>query len=97
MYRYGGEELLVVLPGQDLEGAAIAAERMRREVESLQVAHPGIGPPPGVVTVSGGVACYSPDDGGDPGKVLKRADESSTRRRTGGATGSRWRARSGAI
>ena len=69
VYRYGGEELLAVLPAQDLEGAAIAAERMRQEVESLAIPHPGIGPPPGLVTVSGGVASYSPDDGGDVGQA----------------------------
>ncbi len=83
VYRYGGEELLAVLPAQDLEGATIAAERMRREVESLDVPHPGIGPPPGIVTVSGGVACYSPDDGGDAGKLVKRADEMLYRAKNG--------------
>ena len=84
VYRYGGEELLAILPAQDLEGAASAAERMRHEVESLQVPHPGIGPPPGVVTLSAGVACYSSDDGGDPGKVLKRADEMLYKAKNGG-------------
>jgi diguanylate cyclase (GGDEF)-like protein len=74
VYRYGGEELLVVLPEQDLEGATIAAERMRCEVEALAIPHPGIGPPPGVVTVSGGVACYSREDGGDVAKLIERAD-----------------------
>ena len=45
VYRYGGEELLAVLPAQDLEGAAIAAERMRGAVEALAIPHPGLGPP----------------------------------------------------
>jgi diguanylate cyclase (GGDEF)-like protein len=84
VYRYGGEELLAVLPAQDLEGGAIAAERMRHEVESLGVPHPGIGPPPGLVTISGGVACHSPEDGDDVGKLLKRADEALYRAKNDG-------------
>jgi diguanylate cyclase (GGDEF)-like protein len=35
--RYGGEELAVVLPGTDLEGAERFAERVRREVAELRV------------------------------------------------------------
>ena len=35
--RYGGEELAVVLPQTDLEGAAQLAERMREAVERLRL------------------------------------------------------------
>ncbi len=84
VYRYGGEELLMVLPEQDLEEATHAAERGRREVEALAIAHPGIGPPPSVVTISGGVASYRAEDGGDVGKLLKRADEVLYRAKNGG-------------
>jgi diguanylate cyclase (GGDEF)-like protein len=35
--RYGGEELAVVLPDTDLDGAFAAGEHVRREVESLRV------------------------------------------------------------
>ena len=84
VYRYGGEELLAVLPEQDLQGAAIAAERMRQAVESLAVEHPGLGPKPSVVTVSGGVASYSDEDGGDVGSLLKRADEMLYKAKNGG-------------
>src|SRR4029078_12662792 len=52
VYRYGGEEFLVLLPEQTLETAAPAAERLRRVVEDLAVPHPD----GGVVTVSVGVA-----------------------------------------
>ena len=34
-YRFGGEELLVILPEQTVETAAIAMERVRRAVEGL--------------------------------------------------------------
>jgi len=59
VYRYGGEEFLVLLPEQTLETAALAAERLRRVVEDLGVPHPD----GGVVTVSVGVA--APAEGGE--------------------------------
>jgi two-component system, cell cycle response regulator len=71
-YRYGGEELLVALPEQDAEGAAAVAGRMRAAVEALGIAHPGL-TPPGVVTLSGGVATFEPGD--DATSLLFRADD----------------------
>ena len=35
--RYGGEELAVVLPQTDLDGAELLAERMRAAVEALEI------------------------------------------------------------
>lgn len=35
--RYGGEEMSVILPQTDIEGAAMLAERMREAVEELEV------------------------------------------------------------
>jgi diguanylate cyclase (GGDEF)-like protein len=35
--RYGGEEMAVALPGTDLEGAYLFAERVRRSIESLDL------------------------------------------------------------
>ena len=52
---YGGEELAVVLPQTDAEGAALLAERMREAVEALQVLRVGGGGSLGV-TASFGVA-----------------------------------------
>lgn len=37
--RYGGEELLLVLPGTSLEGAHSAAERVRQAIADLTVVH----------------------------------------------------------
>jgi diguanylate cyclase (GGDEF)-like protein len=52
VYRYGGEEFVVLLPEQTLDGARLAAERLRAAVEALALPHPG----GGAVTVSIGVA-----------------------------------------
>jgi len=77
-YRYGGEELLVALPEQTLETAAIAAERMRAAIESLAIPHPAAR----VVTVSGGVACVDGD--GDVADLLSRADAALYEAKEGG-------------
>ncbi len=34
--RYGGEEFVVILPGEDIDGAAVLAERFRRSVEHAE-------------------------------------------------------------
>jgi diguanylate cyclase (GGDEF)-like protein len=70
-YRYGGEELLVAFPEQDLGTATIAAERMCSAIEALEIPHPGL-PAESVVTVSGGVACLGPDE--SVASLLGRAD-----------------------
>jgi two-component system, cell cycle response regulator len=58
-YRYGGEEFLVVLPGQSRVGAAVAMNRMRQAVEALAIPHEG-NTPPGVLTLSVGIAAVEP-------------------------------------
>ena len=73
VYRFGGEELLVVLPEQTLDTAARAAERLREAVQKLAIPHPAR-VPAGVVTVSAGVAELKRSDGGQFGAVLDRAD-----------------------
>ena len=35
--RYGGEELAVILPGTDLDGAYNLAERVRAGIEALEL------------------------------------------------------------
>ena len=51
LYRYGGEEFLVVLPEQALADAICAMDRVRAGIEKLAIPTPG-----GVVTISVGVA-----------------------------------------
>lgn len=53
--RYGGEEFAVLLPRTDPAGAAFVAEKMRREIESLGIAHRS-SPTAPILTISLGVA-----------------------------------------
>jgi two-component system cell cycle response regulator len=59
VYRYGGEEFLVILRDHRLEAAVRAMERVRLAVEGLGIAHPD--GPAGVVTISVGVAELAPE------------------------------------
>lgn len=59
--RYGGEEIGILLPNTDLEGAWAVAERIRQAVEQLQMPHTGS--PFGWVTLSAGVATIAPQRG----------------------------------
>ncbi|GAB2817255.1 GGDEF domain-containing protein [Lentzea nigeriaca] len=73
VYRYGGEEFLVLLSDQDLASAVIGAERVRAAVEAQRMPHPhGLG---GVVTVSVGVAAFTAFHPQDPDAVLRHADD----------------------
>ncbi|MDN2717846.1 MULTISPECIES: sensor domain-containing diguanylate cyclase [unclassified Janthinobacterium] len=56
--RYGGEEMVVLLPGSDLAGTLAVAESIRGAVQSMEIAHTGN--PLGIVTVSIGVEAFSP-------------------------------------
>jgi diguanylate cyclase (GGDEF)-like protein len=71
--RYGGEELLVVLANTDAIGARIVAERLRKAVESLGIAHAGA--PAGIVTISAGFATMLPDPDTSPRELVEIADE----------------------
>jgi diguanylate cyclase (GGDEF)-like protein len=52
--RFGGEELAVIMPGVDLAGAIVVAERMRAAVEGTAMTQ-GVGATHPVVTISVGV------------------------------------------
>jgi diguanylate cyclase (GGDEF)-like protein len=57
--RLGGDEHFVVLPGTDLEGAFLLAERVRGQIEVLEIASVDGNGPPVRVTASFGVASLS--------------------------------------
>ena len=73
-YRYGGEEFLVILPEQSLESATVAAERLRRRVEDLRIPHQAK-TPPGIVTISAGLAALPSGEKKLAADLLKEADD----------------------
>ena len=73
VYRYGGEEFLILLPEQSLDDGLVAAERFRRAVEELAIPHDS-NPPDKVVTVSAGVALLSHSGGKSVAAWLNEAD-----------------------
>lgn len=74
VHRYGGEELLLVLPESTLDDAHIVAERAIGQVSQMGMEHEAS--EHGVVTLSAGVACVQRD--GKPGAgwplVVESAD-----------------------
>ena len=69
--RPGEDELAILLPQTDRNGAFLVAERFRREVE-IHFSRREAGGQPAGLTVSGGVAAY-PEDGPDAEPLLAHA------------------------
>ncbi|GJD96400.1 GGDEF domain-containing protein [Methylobacterium iners] len=69
-FRFGGEEILVLLPGSDLATALKAAESLRAAIEAAAIPHPAVG---GVVTASFGVASILAP-GADVSALIAAAD-----------------------
>jgi diguanylate cyclase (GGDEF)-like protein len=70
--RYGGEEFVVLLPGADGAEAHDIAERARREIEALRIAHEAA--PCGFVTLSVGIATFAPEDAASEQALMEAAD-----------------------
>lgn len=71
--RYGGEEMVVLLPGTDLVGTLGVAESIRSAIQSIGIEHTGN--PVGVVTVSVGVEAFAPIHlGNQPVELVEAAD-----------------------
>ncbi|MDO6965539.1 GGDEF domain-containing protein [Rhizobium alvei] len=71
VFRYGGEEMLVLVPGVDLGEAADLAERIRHAIEALHIRNGGTATSP-YVTASLGVAANG--SSGTFDHLLERAD-----------------------
>ncbi len=56
VYRYGGEELLLLLPETGLDGAEILVERIMKEIRGVAIPHSQS--PFGMVTLSCGIVSY---------------------------------------
>lgn len=70
--RYGGEELIIVMPDASLENTILRAEEIRQGIEQLQLRHQGTLLE--AVTISVGVSCF-PDDGIEPESLIRIADK----------------------
>ena len=70
--RYGGEEFVVILPSCDIAGAAVVAERVRRQVETLHEGDESTLPAP--VSVSVGLAAMCDARDSTPADLLRAAD-----------------------
>jgi diguanylate cyclase (GGDEF)-like protein len=75
VYRYGGEEFLLLLPESGLNDAAAAAARICRAVEAAAIPHHARPTTPPIVTVSGGVACQPTGVTLSPPQLIQHADE----------------------
>ncbi|WP_343186693.1 diguanylate cyclase [Anoxynatronum sibiricum] len=72
--RYGGEEFIIMLPNTDMAGACRVAEKIRKNVEALQIKHP-YSQIHRVITVSFGVAAATPSRATTPEALVRRADQ----------------------
>lgn len=81
--RFGGEEIVVLLPGTDERGGLFVAERIRGAVASLGIEHHGS--PFGIVTISAGVTSLLPGPADDPHHALvEAADQALYRAKSAG-------------
>jgi two-component system chemotaxis response regulator CheY len=74
VYRYGGEEFLLVMPLGRPEHAVASAERILHAVNLMSLPHVARPVAPAIVTVSAGVACHGPASPGGVEELIERAD-----------------------
>jgi diguanylate cyclase (GGDEF)-like protein len=70
--RYGGEELVMLLPDTDLASAVTLAQKVVDRLRGMQLPHPAS--PSRCVTLSAGVVADVPEMGVDPDALLQMAD-----------------------
>lgn len=80
--RYGGEEFVVLLPDTEMTGAQDVADKIQKEVESLNMEHKASSF--GRVTFSMGIASIIPDNKITPGELVEWADKALYRAKSEG-------------
>lgn len=83
VFRYGGEEFVVTLPGTSLSGTLRTAERLRLAVENLKIPHKGRKDTRKHVTISLGVSAADTNKD-DMKSLLQAADENMYHAKQGG-------------
>lgn len=83
VYRYGGEEFLLILPEQSLDSATLAMERVCKAVESLAIPLDS-GPPARIVTLSAGIAALNLGESEGLELLIARADAALYRAKKAG-------------
>ena len=81
--RFGGEEIIVMLPGHDLDAARALAERLRLRISDAGLVHPD-SPAAAHLTVSIGVAAMQPEAGIPPERLIAAADRALYAAKAGG-------------
>lgn len=71
--RFGGEEMVLILPGRTLAEASAIAERLRAAVEAAAMPHPD-SPVAACVTISIGVSAVVPNAAQPPETLVSMAD-----------------------
>ncbi|HEX8478814.1 MAG TPA: diguanylate cyclase, partial [Telluria sp.] len=80
--RYGGEEFCVVLPDISVADAAQVGESLRAAIETLALEHAAV--PPGVISISVGVAAARPGGSMAADALLRAADDALYRAKSAG-------------
>jgi two-component system cell cycle response regulator len=75
IYRYGGEEFLLILPDATPTDATPAARRIQEAVTEAPLPPDTRPNGPSTVTLSGGVACWTPDTNLTSAQLLEYADQ----------------------
>ncbi len=88
--RYGGEELLLLMPGTDAHDAHRMAEGVREAVAALNIAHEASGVAP-LLTVSIGGATLDPDGQEEQAELFEAADAQLYRAKQSGRNQVWWR------
>jgi two-component system, cell cycle response regulator len=75
VYRYGGEEFLLLLPDCSSDAAGVAASRIGQAVTEMAIPHNARPTTPNLVTVRAGVCSWTPDSELSATELLRHADE----------------------
>jgi diguanylate cyclase (GGDEF)-like protein len=74
VYRYGGEEFLLIMTDCNADSGLVAAKRVCQAVHDMAIPHESRPTPPPVVTLSGGVASWTRSSPLTALEVLSQSD-----------------------